>query len=576
MAVERDGVEIITGDVEFEDVASRDWSITDEAARDYVETATTTVASLVRSTLGPRGMEKLIATQDSKGRPEIVQTTDAEQILAAIERGDGFNHPVAALFVDAIDSMQRGLGDGTTTAMILTAALIERGVDLAEQGVHPGTIVVGFAMALNHAGEVLDDLAEPISADDRNRIAQVASATMTADLDPRTRDRYAAAVADAIERLAENSDSGLLDTDTVKVLAGRGEETGLRDGLVVRRFPGPLEESDEAVREFDWTLDFPEPTHDVHLAITEREIDFEKSATSFAGEGFNTGVYLETAESVESYRSGLEDRVASAAGRLKDHGVDAIVCQESVADSITALFERDGIVVIDNVTYPVSDVHRLARDTGGQVVSHLDEVDEAAVGVANTVYERRVGDEKWTFFVGSDGPASTIVLDTPLETDADRHVRIVEDALETTSMALMDEQILPGAGAPALAVAGALREFATSIPDREQLAIEAFAEAVEEVPYVLAENAGYDATDALIRLRNAHENGSEADPLPLGIDLETGDPMDAFEAAVVEPRRVFSQALETAYAATEQLLTVDAVLFPGVDFDSWDPALEHE
>lgn len=576
MAVERDGVDMISGDVEFDDVASEDWSIKDEAARDYVETATSVVASLVRSTLGPRGMEKLIATEDPQGRPEIVQTTDAEQILAAIERGDGFNHPVAALFIDAIDSMQRGLGDGTTTAMVLTAALIEQGVELTEAGVHPGTIVVGYAMASNQAGDVLDALAEPISSDDRDRVAQVAASTMTANIDPGVRTQYAEAVAEAIERLAANSDSGFLDTDTVKILSGRGEGTGLRDGLVIRRFPTALEESEESVSEFDWSFDFPEPTEDVHLAIMEREIDFEDSATSFGGEGWDTGVLLDTSERVDSYRSGLEDRVARTAASLKDHGVDVIVSQERVDDSLENLFEQEGIVVIDNVKYPKSDIHRLAKDTGGTVVGHLDEVDEEAVGVANTVYERRVGDEKWTFFVGSEGPASTIILDNPLETDADRHVRTVEDALETASMAVMDKQILPGAGAPAMAVAAALRDFATTVPDREQLAIEAFAEALEEIPYALAENAGLDPVETLIGLRNAHAAGTAEEPLPLGLDLDTGEPTDAFETEVIEPRRVFSQAIETAYAATEQLLTVDAVLFPGVDFDHWEAELERE
>lgn len=576
MAIEGDGVDMIAGDVEYDDVASEDWSIKDEAARDYVETATSTVASLVRSTLGPSGMEKLIATQDPQGRPEIVQTTDAEQILAAIERGDGFNHPVAALFIDAIDSMQRGLGDGTTTAMILTAELIERGVDLAEEGVHPGTIIVGYAMALNRAGEVLDALATSIAGEDHDRIATVAATTMTADLDPAVRAEYAEAVADAIERLADHTNSGFLDTDTVKVLAGRGEGTGLREGLVVRRFPTALEESEESVSEFDWSFDFPEPTEDVRLVMVEREIDFEESATSFGGEGWDTGVLLDTADRVESYRTGLEDRVAQTAASLKAHDVDAIVSQERVKDTIKQLFEREGLVVLDNVTYPKADIHRLATDTGGAVLGHLDEVDDDAVGVANTVYERRVGDEKWTFFVGSDGPASTIILDNPLETDSDRHVRIVEDAVETASMAVMDGQVLPGAGAPAMAVASALRDYATTVPDREQLAIEAFAEAVEQIPYVLVENAGLDPVETLIRLRNAHADGTAEEPRSLGVNLSSGEPMDSVDADVLEPRRVFSQALETAYAATEQLLTVDAVLFPGVDFDHWEPALERE
>lgn len=564
-----DGGVDIGSDPVYEDVAGGDWAIKDGSARRFVERATSTVASLVRTTLGPRGMEKLIRTRTPHQRPEIVQTSDAGEILAAIERGDGFNHPVAAMFVDAVDSMQRGLGDGTTTALVLAAELIERGVDLVEEGLHPGTVVVGYAMAANRAGQTLDDLSREIGTDDRERLRQVAATTMTADLDPIVRARYAGHVTDAIERLAVGNEDGFLDTDDVSVLTGHDVDGGIVDGVVVQRRPTALHESEEAISEFDWTPAVEGRIEDVTVALVEKEIDFEASATSFNREGSGTGVTIERVDQLVEYRSGFEGRIRAEAERLRDMGVSVLVCPEKIADTVRDGFERVGIAVIDEATYPESEVFRLARATGGRVVSRVQDVTEDDLGVAGTLEERRVGEEKWAFFGECDGPVSSIVLDPPLETDAARHERAVEDALEATSMAVMDDQVIPGAGAPAIAIAADLRDYAPSIPDREQLAVDAFAAALEQLPAELARSAGLDPADAVIELRASHA-AAERSPAPIGLDLDSGDPADAWELGVVEPRRVFSQAIETAVAATERLLTVDGVLFPGVDFRTVD------
>jgi len=545
----------------------------DERARRYVVEATKGAASLVRSTLGPRGMEKLIQTVDPHGESELVLTADGGEILAAIERGEGFNHPVAALFVDCVDSMQRGLDDGTTTAMVLTGELVGRGSDLVDEGLHPGTVAVGYALASARAGRVLDSLARPVTGDDRATLERIAATSMTAAVADDAREAYAAAVADAVERLADGADRERLDTDDLKVLAANDADAGLYDGLVVRRRPGAADEAEVTNREFDWTPDVPRPLDDAGVALVDGEVAFEDSAS--APDGGTGGLSVAGPEAIADYRTDRRERIDAIARQLRDVNADVVVSQPAVDDVVRRRFERAGLRVVDDVKYPLSDVYRLARATGGEVVSRVDEVTADAVGTAGRVSERRVGDEKWTVFDECDGGVSTLVVDARTSRGASARERLVENALDATAMAVSDGQALPGGGAPAMAVATDLREYARSVSAREQLAVEAFADAVETLVYVLAENAGLDPIDSLAALRRAHASAGES-PAPCGLDCATGEAVDAWDAGVREPRRVFSQAVETATATTEQLLTIDAVLYPNVDEAAFRPQTEYE
>jgi chaperonin GroEL (HSP60 family) len=521
-------------------------------------------------------MEKQLRTKDRKDNPETVHTSDAGEIIDGIQRAQGFTHPAAALFVDAVESMQRGLRDGATTAVLLTDALVEHGLELVEEGVHPGTVVVGYAIAAGRAGQVLDELARPVEPDDAALLHDVATTAMAGELDESTRDRYADLVVEAIGGLAAVSEDWI-DTDDVKVLAGPGEPGGLTRGLIIRRYQEELGAGEEAEREqnwslrdkvdweFDWSL--VKPREDATVALMDREIDFERSATSFGGDGseenLRSGVEIRSIEDLEAYRAGRDDRIGETADRLADLGVDIFVSQPAVDEEITFALEERDIVVVDEVEYPLSDVYRLARASGGEVVANVDDLTAERLGTVGRVSERRVGDEKWTEFADCPGGVFTLVVDSETESERERRERIVDDAIEVTGTAAVDRQVLPGAGAAAMAVATDLRSYAESVEGRERLAVEAFAAALEDLVRTLAENAGTDPLDAVATLRSAH---AAADgPAALGIGPEGEVPVDAWEAGVVEPRRVFSQAVETARATTERLTTIDAVLHPGVD-----------
>ncbi|WP_101297171.1 TCP-1/cpn60 chaperonin family protein [Halegenticoccus soli] len=562
------------GDDDGASLGDGEWLIRDEAARTYVVGATRGVRSLVESTLGPRGMEKLVDTYDHQDEPETVVTADAGELIDAIERGDGFNHPVAALFVDSVDSIQRGLHDGGTTAVILASELVERGAALVERGVHPGSVVVGYAMASDRAGRVLDALARPLESDDRDALRRVAATSMTADLDPSLRRAYARVVADAVRGLRDASDDGWLDTDYVSVRTARGEPHRVYRGQIVRRRPGQHEASRANSLEFDWTPAVPRPVADATVAVLERGIDVEETATSLGGKR-DSGVELRSASAVAEYASGRDAAIEAVADRLADLGVDVLVAQAELNGPVRSALSARGVAVVDRVHYPKSDIYRVARATGAQVVAHVDDLAPSKLGRAGRVRERRVGDEKWAYFEDCRGGVFTIVVDAGTATGLRKRERLVSDALEVAAVAAMDEQVLPGAGAPALAVARDVRHFAPSVAGREQLAVEAFADALEAVPSALARNAGSDPLDSLADLRTAHD-GAGTSPAPIGFDAETGEPVDAWAAGIVEPRRIFSQAVETAVAAAERLLTIDAVVYPGVDLGAFSPRTEHD
>jgi chaperonin GroEL (HSP60 family) len=563
----------------YEAVEPGEWSIVDADARQYVRSATREVASLVRTTYGPLGMEKQLRTQDRKNNPETVHTSDAGEIMDGIQRAQGFTHPAAALFVDAVGSMQRGLRDGATTAILLTDALVEHGLELVEEGLHPGTVVVGYAIAAGRAGQVLDDLARPVEPDDAALLGDVARTAMAGELDESTRDRYADLVVEAVGGVAAASEDWI-DTDDVKVLAAPGEPGGLIRGLIVRRYQEELGAGEEAEREqnwsirdkvdweFDWSL--MEPREDVTVALLDREIDFERTATSFGGDGTEedrrSGVEM-SVEDLEAYRAGRDDRIGETADRLADLGVDVLVSQPEVPEELTVALEERGVAVVDEVEYPLSDVYRLARASGGEVVANVEDLTAEHLGTVGRVSERRVGDEKWTEFGDCSGGVFTLVVDSDTASERERRERIVEDAIEVTGTAAVDRQVLPGAGAPAMATATDLRSYAASVDGRERLAVEAFADALTDLVRVLAANSGADPLDAVATLRAAH--AAVDGPAGQGIGPDTEEPIDAWEAGVVEPRRVFSQAVETARATTERLITIDAVLHPGVDLGAF-------
>lgn len=542
-----------TPDVDPEKLASDIVAIRGDSLESYIESAVGQVASLVASTFGPHGSSKLIEVESVDGTTEMVLTRDAAEVLDAIDDAGGFNDPVAAYLVECIDSMQRGLSDGVTTALILTDAFVSRGSRLIDEGVRPGNVALGYAIAANRAGRVIDELVEPVDVDARETLAAVAETAMTIDLEGPVRREYAGMAVEAVADLRERAGGGWIDTDDVKVLTRPGVEAELVRGTVVTRKPGP--HMDYVNTGYDWRPAVPEAIADAGVVVLDAEPDFEDTATHF-GPNDLVDVRVESPEAMRAYLDGLDDAIAGTVDDLRALGVDVVFCQERVDADLQYRFEAAGIVVVDEVKYPKSDVHRIARATDAAVVSSLRGLDAAHVGTAAELLERTYGDEKWTTVRGEAVETYTLVLPSQTDAGGDEIVGAVDDAIDLVAMAVMDGQVVPGAGATAMAVAADLREYAPSVAAREQLAIEAFAESLEDLVGALARECGLDPLDAVSRLRAAQRRSGPS----TGLDPTGADPVDAWAAGVVEPRRVFSQALETARLVAEQLLMTDAVL----------------
>jgi len=554
MAVESDD-EAGLGDTE-----RGEWTLRDEDARRYVQRAVDATVSLVESTFGPNGMEKLIETADSQNRNEIVQVDDGGRILDAIERGDGFSHPVAALFVDGVEGMRAGLHDGTTTTVLLTGALMQEGTALIDRGLAPSDVLVGYGIARARAGKVLDGLAQPVDTADGDRLTAVAETTMTTALPAQVRSELARAVAATVSKLARTGDTDRIDTDQIKVLAQPEATTDVYEGLIVTR-PARAEPNGRGPTE---------PLTDVRVAILDREIDPEETASVLDG---GNGVKLSSPGAANRYQTELEARVETVAADLRDRGVGVLVCSAKLDEWIVRSFEAAGIAVVDKATYPKEDVYRLGRALGGTAVSNLRDLTDDRLGTAERVEQHWVCDNVWTLFGSDSGGTYTIVAGGETDSGAARREAAVEDALEATTVAALDEQVLPGAGAPAVAVGNALRDEATELEGQEQLAMTAFADALDRIPVVLARNVGRDPSLALTELRTAHAADGRTDA---GLGRADGAVISAWDAGVIEPRRVFSQAIETAAAVTERLLTVDSVLFPGVTLEGYTPKPERD
>lgn len=565
----------ISNDLEYAQLAQDDWSIRDDAMRAYVARSTEEVASLVRSTLGPCGMEKQILTRAPEGPVETVQSADSSEILDAIERGEGFNHPIAALFVDAVDSMQRGLGDGSTSAILLTHLLVKEGIELIEDGVNPNTVAFGYAAAADRAGEILDELSRPID-ETGEQLRQVAITSMAGQLDHSESVRLVDYIVDAVQGVAMETE--WINTDNVKIITTRQHPDALYRGVVIRQRPKMLEESEKSRREFDWSLQFPDAERDLTVAIIDSEVDFEKTASTFeTGSETDKGgaSTVHSVEELREYQDDLDATIEAAARDLSEMGVDLLAAQPTVSDGFRNTLGRRGIRVLDQIDSPLSDVERLSRATGASIVSDLADLRLDQLGTAGSVSQQKVGDEKWTCVDECQGGVFTIVSRCETETEVARRERLVADAIEVAAVAARDGQVLPGAGAPAMAVASVLRGERDAVPGRLQLPFGAFAESLEAFVQILAKNCGHDPLDVVPRLRAAH-SGAEQRPAPIGLDVETGAPVNAWEAGIIEPRRIFSQAAETARVTSEQLLTMDAALFPDVDFEAFTPETEHD
>ncbi|WEL22477.1 thermosome subunit alpha [Halorhabdus sp. BNX81] len=507
-------------------------------ARSMNLTAAQAMGEAVRTTLGPMGMDKMLV--DSTG--DTVVTNDGVTILDEME----VEHPAADMVVEVAQSQEQAVGDGTTSAVILTSALLQAAEELLDNDVHPTTVAAGFEQAGEHVEDVLDDVAMDLDVDDTDVLEAIASTAMTGKGAESEKDHLTSLVVEAI-RTAVRED-GTVDRDaiTIKPFAGGNlADSRLVEGVTIDKNP-----ANDAM---------PSDFEDANVLIYEGAIETPELETSTETTVSN---FDDVTEYVEREREALQEDV----DRVLDTGVDVLLTEGGIDDPAQELLAEAGVMALRRVDD--EDRRRLAEATGASRVSDLETATAADLGEAGTVGQERIrmplwrGDarpERITSFTDVDSVAGTIVLRGGTDHVVDEVERALEDSLDVLAAAIEDGEILPGAGAVEIELALALEDAADGIGGREQLAVEAFADALDISPRTLAENAGHSPIDALVDLRARHHDGDST----AGVDAETGALIDAVEHGVVEPRRVKATAIDAAIEAARMILRIDDVVSAG-------------
>lgn len=488
------------------------------------------VADAVRTTLGPKGMDKMLV--DSIG--DIVITNDGVTILEEME----IEHPAAKMLVEVAKTQNEEVGDGTTTAAVIAGELLRKAGDLLDQEIHPTVIIRGYSLALKKSIEILEKMAKPISIDDREMLKKIARTSMSGKSGYGNLDKVADLVVEAVSMVAETKNGKVvIDTQNIKrekKQGGSSEDTELIKGVIIDKevvHPGmPKQVKDAKIALVDAALEIKETETDAQIQITDP---------------------LKLQAFIEQEEKLLKDMVEKVA----KSGANVLLCQKGIDDAAQHYLAKKGILAARRVKK--SDMEALAKATGGRIVTSLDDLETKDLGYAKIVEEQKIGDEQMIFVRDCKNPkAVSILVRGGTEHVVDEVDRAIEDAIGAVSSAIDLGKIVPGGGAPEAEVAKGLKKYAETLKGREQLAVNAFADAMEIIPRSLAENAGLDPIDTLVALRAEHEHGNTQ----MGVNVFDGGVMDMLKNGVIEPLKVKTQALKSAAEAAEMILRIDDVI----------------
>ncbi|WP_049897014.1 thermosome subunit alpha [Natrialba chahannaoensis] len=485
------------------------------------------VAEAVRTTLGPRGMDKMLV--DSSG--EVVITNDGATILNEMD----IEHPAAQMIVEVAETQEEEVGDGTTTAGVIAGNLLGEAEDLIDQDVHATTIVEGYHEAASIAQDAIDEQVGDAAVDDEI-LKQVAESSMTGKgTGGLTAESLAETVVEAVRHV--ESDEGVArDNVTVHTQIGASSNaTELVPGIVIDEEPAhegmPSEVEDASIAVLD-----------VELGVRTGDVDAEYAIDSI--DQLNAAIDAEESE-VQGY-----------AETVAESGADVVITTDDVDDRVSTFLANEGILVFENVGS--SDTKDIISATGATRVGALDDLEEADFGHADRISAENYGDDDLAFVEGGAAAETvTVFVRGGTEHVVDELERAIGDALDVVSTALESGEVVPGAGATEIAIADKIRQEAAGIEGRKQLAVTAFADALDVVPRTLAANTGQDPIDALVDLRAAHESEGRAGLITDGEDVTIGDPL---ESGVVDPADVKREAVESATEAATMIVRIDDVI----------------
>jgi len=491
------------------------------------------VAESVKSALGPRGMDKMLV--DSFG--DVTITSDGRTILDEMD----IQHPAAKMMVEVSKTQDDEVGDGTTTSVIIAGELLAKAETLIEKNVHPTVIIDGYRKAAEKALEVLDKIAIKINSTDKEVIKKAAMTSMASKLVAGSRDYLGDIATDAVLQVAVKTGDGYkVDLDNIKIEKKPGEsliDTKLINGIVLDK---------EVVHS-----GMPKRVENAKVALIDKALEIEKTE-------FDAKINIESPEQMDAFLKQEEKMINDMVEKLVSKGANVVLCQKGIDDLAQHMLARKGVLAVRRVKK--SDMEALAKATGAKVVTNLDDFTEKDLGYAKLVEERKIGDDKMTFIEGCKNPlAVTILIRGGTERIVDEADRSLHDALCVVADIVEEPKVVAGGGAPEMEVAKALKEYAETLPGREQLAVMQFAEALETIPTTLAENAGLDPIDIVSELRAAHEKGK----LWTGVDVNRGKVGDMEKAGVLEPMAVKKQIIKSCSEAASLILKIDDVIASG-------------
>ncbi len=488
------------------------------------------IADAVRSTLGPRGMDKMLV--DSMG--DAVITNDGVTILKEID----IEHPAAKMIVEVAKTQDEECGDGTTTAVILAGELLKKSEDLLDQNIHSTIISSGYRMAAEKAREIMNKVAESVSIKDKKVLKNIATTAMISKSVSASRELMADVAVDAVTRIAEERDGNYyVDKDNIQVVKKHGgfiSDTKMIAGIIVDKepvHPG-----------------MPKRVEKAKIALVDSAFEVKKTEV-------DAKIQITDPTQLQAFLAEEENMLKNMVQTVKSSGANVLFCQKGIDDLAQHYLAKQGVYAVRRVKK--SDMEKLSKATGATIVTKLTDLTKSDLGSVALVEEKKISDDQMTFVTGCRNPkAVSILIRGGTEHVVDEVERSLEDALGVVRDAVEDGKLIAGGGATAAEIALRLRDYASTIGGREQIAIEAFANAMEVIPRTLAENAGLDPIDILIELRKAHAKGKKT----AGINVYTNKVVDMRKENVIEPLRVGVQAVSSATDAAIMILRIDDVI----------------
>lgn len=486
------------------------------------------IAAAVRTTLGPKGMDKMLVGGS------ITITNDGVTILKEMD----IEHPAAKMLVEVAKTMDDEVGDGTTTAVVLAGELLEQAEELLEQDVHPTNITTGYRMASEKAIELLQDITHTITQEDEAVLLSIAKTAMTGKGAESSNEKLAQIVVSAIRAIVDEEDGKKsVDIDNIKIEKKVGkslDDSELINGIVLNK--------DRA------QTNMPTRVKNAKIALITRPIEFSKME-------LEAEIKITSPDELQNYLDREEQIVKDIVDRIVATGANVVLCQLGIEDIAQYFLAKANILAVERVEK--KDIEKVVRAVGGNLITSVDDFDESDIGSAGLVEIKGKSEDKMLYITDCSNPrAVSILIRGGTEHVVDSTERALEDALRAVGVAIEDEKLVAGAGSPEIELSLRLNEYASTLKGREQLAVAKFAKAMEVIPRTLAENAGLDPIDMIAELRSEHENGNKDS----GLNVFSGKVENMWENGVIEPLRVKTQAIYSATEAAIMILRIDDVL----------------